>query len=165
MEVRPEARGEEGAISRLISAAFLEAEHRDGTEASVVDKLRAAGGLSVSLVAAADDGLVGHVAFSPVTIDGLDLGWFGLGPVAVLPGFQRFGIGTTLIKDALARLIDQGAKGCVVLGDPGYYSRFGFAADAGLWLADVPPEYFQAITLRGARPRGQVNYHTAFGLN
>lgn len=126
MRVRHECPGDENAIARLITAAFLEAEHRDGTEADIVESLRAANALTVSLVATNEAGIIGHVAFSPVTVDGRGVGWFGLGPVSVSPPKQGQGIGTRLIEDGMVHLCEQGAKGCVVLGDPAFYSRFGF---------------------------------------
>jgi putative acetyltransferase len=164
MQVRPEQSGEEQSISDLIAAAFAGAAHSDGTEASIVSRLRRDGALSVSLVATNREMLVGQVAFSPVTIDGRDLCWLGLGPVAVLPAYQRRGIGTDLIGQGLAALQAAGANGCVVLGDPGYRSRFGFSADPELWLAGVPGGYFQALRFGGTPPRGEVRYHAAFGL-
>ncbi len=76
--------------------------------------------------------VVGHIAFSPVTIDGRDLGWYGLGPLAVHPDRQRLGIGALLVRTGLDLLRDQAAQGCVLLGDPLYYARFGFRQDPGL---------------------------------
>jgi len=164
MQVRPAQEGEERAISKLIDAAFAGAEHSGGNEAAIVRGLRANGALALSLVVAEQDRLVGHLAFSPVTIAGRAISWFGLGPVAVLPERQRRGIGAALIAAGLGQLAADGANGCVVLGEPGYYSRFGFSADPQLWLAGVPAEYFQALRLRGDPPRGEVRYHAAFGL-
>src|SRR5690348_10587528 len=129
MDIRPEIPADEKAISKVIGAAFLNAEHSGGNEAQIVETLRRAGTLAVSLVAAEDDRIIGHVAFSPVTVDGRSDGWFGLGPVAVEPARQREGTGRALIEAGLATLRDRGSKGCVVLGDPAYYARFGFVAD------------------------------------
>ena len=107
--------------------------------------------------------MVGHVAFSPVRIEGVDLGWLGLGPVSVAPSAQRRGIGTALVEAGLARIRADGAAGCVVLGDPAFYRRFGFTADPALRYGDVPPAYFQSQRFRGPAPRGAVAYHPAFG--
>jgi putative acetyltransferase len=164
MEVRPEIPSDEKAISELITAAFVEAEHSDGNEARIVDALRKSGSLHVSLVATENGEIVGHAAFSPVTIDGRSDGWFGLGPVAVVPGRQRQGIGSALIEAGLARLRAAGSKGCVVLGEPAHYSRFGFAADRNLRLAGVPPEYFQALKFEEQPCAGLVEYDAAFGI-
>ena len=162
LTIRAERPGDEAAISRLITEAFAPAPHSNGTEARIVDHLRSAGALTVSLVAELDDRLAGHVALSPVTIAGSDRGWFGLGPIAVLPEYQGQGIGAALIEAGLAELRRHGAKGCVLLGDPGYYRRFGFRADPRLTLPDVPPEYFQAVRWSDNQAEGEAAYHPAF---
>ena len=163
MEIRLERPGDEEALSTLITAAFANAEHSDGTEAAIVERLRDAGALTLSLVADERCEPVAHIALSPVTIDGHHLGWFGLGPVAVRPDRQGAGIGSALIRDGLERLDHMGAAGCVLVGEPGYYGRFGFAADEGLLYPGVPPEYFQALSFTAGKPRGVVAYHPAFG--
>jgi putative acetyltransferase len=66
------------------------------------------------------------------------------------------------MKHALTALRSLGASGCVVLGEPGYYSRFGFNAEPSLTLPDIPAEYFQAISLNGSLPSGTVSYHDSF---
>ena len=163
MQIRPERAQDIAAIHALTREAFANAPHRDGTEQDVIDALRAAGALSVSLVAEEADGVIGHVALSPVTLrDGSD-GWYGLGPVSVAPAQQGRGVGSALMRAALAALQARGANGCVLLGDPAYYGRFGFRADARLRLAGVPAEYFQAVLLRGEWPDADVRYHGAFG--
>jgi putative acetyltransferase len=162
--VRPERDGDERDIHQLIEEAFRGAEHSSGTEARIVDALRSAGALAVSLLAI-DEGIAGHVAISPVTIDGRDIGWFGLGPVAVLPDRQGRGIGAALIEAGLASLRAIGASGCVVLGDPSFYARFGFEPVAGLRYPGPPPEYFQALSLNGELPGGEVAYPPAFGID
>lgn len=152
------------AIRHITQEAFAGAEHSSGTEGAIIDGLRAAGTLSLSLVAVDGDQIIGHVAFSPVAINGRDHGWFGLGPVSVSPGLQGVGTGGRLIRDGLARLRTDGANGCVVLGDPGYYRRFGFAADPALTFEGVPPEYFMALSLNGSAASGLVTYQPAFYL-
>ena len=160
--VRHELAADVPAIEAVTTAAFLDAPHTSHTEQFIVDGLRKAGQLTVSLVAEAAGQVVGHVAVSPVSIsDGAD-GWFGLGPISVLPRYQRLGVGSRLMREALSVLQQQGAAGCVVLGEPEYYGRFGFRADPNLVLPDVPPEYFQAVAFGSARPRGIVSYHAAF---
>jgi putative acetyltransferase len=160
--LRPERNGDAATIRAVVTAAFLGTGHSSGTEGAIVDALRASGMLAVSLVAEDDGAIVGHVAFSPVTIDGHDRGWFGLGPVAVDPRFQRRGIGARLIEAGLAQLREAGAQGCVVLGDPGYYVRFGFASDPALIYPGVPAEYFQRLAFAGAAPTGTVAYSPCF---
>lgn len=162
MEIRPERPGDEAAIAEAIEAAFLLAEHRDGTEAQIVERLREAGALILSQVAVEQGSIVGHVAFSPVTIDGEDRQWFGLGPVAVHPDRQGMGIGSALIRCGLDRLRELGAAGCVLVGEPEFYCRFGFVADDRLVYPGLPAEFFQALSFSGALPTGTVAYHPAF---
>lgn len=164
MNIRPETPADEAAISTVITAAFLEAEHSGGNEARIVATLRAAESLTVSLVATEHERVVGHVAFSPVTIDGQKEGWFGLGPVAVLPDRERNGIGSALIEAGLALLRADGSTGCVVLGEPAYYRRFGFASDPNLRLAGVLPEYFLRLLFKNQPCSGLVQYHPAFDV-
>lgn len=160
--LRDEAPGDAGAIRHVITEAFRGAAHSSGTEARIVDDLRAAGALTLSLVAEGDGGIVGHLAASPLRI-GEAAGWSGIGPVAVRPDRQSQGIGSALMKTALARLRAQGARGAVLVGDPGYYGRFGFAADPRIVLPGIPAEYLLALTF--AEPaHGRVRYHPAFGL-
>jgi putative acetyltransferase len=161
--IRPETPADAAAIEDVTVAAFLHEPHADHTEQLVVAALRAAGALSISLVAEVDGAVVGHVAVSPVSISDGSTGWFGLGPISVHPEFQGRGIGTRLMQEALRLLREWRAAGCVVLGDPGYYSRFGFKPEASLVLPDVPPEYFQAVSFGPSLPRGVVTYHAAFG--
>ncbi|MCY1271926.1 Acetyltransferase (GNAT) domain protein [compost metagenome] len=162
LTIRPETPTDIPAIERLTAEAFLHAAHRSGTEQFIVNALRRAGQLSVSLVALDDGEPVGHVALSPVGISSGATGWYGLGPISVTPGHQGEGIGSRLMEAALAELRDLGAEGCVLLGDPGYYSRFGFVVRPGLVLPGVPAEYFQALSLHGNWAEGEVSYHAAF---
>ncbi len=162
MIIRPEADGDTPAIHALTDAAFRDAPHSSGTEAAIVDALRDAGALTLSLVAEEQGRIVGHVAFSPVTINGEAGRWFGLGPVSVEPLEQRRGIGQALIREGLDRLRNTGAEGCVVLGDPAYYRRFGFVSDPKLHYGGVPPEYFQRLTFTGAMPEGEIAFHAGF---
>lgn len=163
MLIRDEGVGDAAAIADVTTDAFRNAEHASGTEAKIVAALRHADALTVSLVAVEDGGaVIGHVAISPVRIDGRDGRWFGLGPVSVVFARQSSGIGTTLITAALDRLREMKADGCVVLGEPAFYKRFGFRSDPELRYGDVPPQYFQRLVLAGAAPRGSESYHPAF---
>lgn len=126
ISIRDELPADLAAIEAVTIEAFGTAEHSSGTEQFIVRALRDSGQLAVSLVAEEDGRILGHVAVSPVTISTGSPGWYGLGPVSVVPGRQGKGIGTMLITRALAELRASGAVGCVVLGEPGYYSRFGF---------------------------------------
>ncbi|CCE08288.1 putative acyltransferase with acyl-CoA N-acyltransferase domain [Bradyrhizobium sp. STM 3843] len=165
MIIRSENPADTSAIASVVTAAFSDAARSDGNEADIVDALRADGDLTVSLVAEDEGRIVGHVAFSPVTVNSQDVGWFGLGPVAVLAGKRRRGIGAALIKAGLDRLEQRKARGCVVLGDPAYYRRFGFQSDPGLRFGTMSSEHFQRLIIRGAPLRGVVDYHPAFSAS
>ncbi len=160
--IREEVAADAAEIGALTAAAFLNAPHTSHTEQHIVDALRAAGALSLSLVADLDGALIGHVAISPVSISDGTTGWFGLGRISVLPQYQRRGVGSRLMQEALRKLREQGAQGCVVLGEPRYYGRFGFQADRRLALEGVPAEYFQALAFAGSPAQGRVTYHPAF---
>lgn len=164
MFIRGERDADHSAIRAVIAAAFARHPYSNGKEGELVDALRAQGALSLSLVAEADDAaIVGHVAASPVEIEG-GSGWHGLGPVAVEPTVQRKGVGRALIDAALKKLRESGAAGCVVLGEPGYYERFGFAHRSTLRFEGAPPEFFMALAFGPAVPEGKVEYHPAFAL-
>jgi putative acetyltransferase len=165
MRIRTETPDDVLAISRTITEAFLSAPHADGNEAAIVHDLRAAGALSLSLVAIDDDGaLVGHVAGSPVRI-GEDEGWTGLGPLAVAVEARRRGTGSALVRAALETLKARGAKGVVLVGDPGFYGRFGFAPYPALSVPGIPSAYVLASPFGGTEPRGVVAYHPAFSVD
>ena len=165
MRIRPEQPEDIADIRYITEAAFLPMSHSNQAEADIIDALRAANALTISLVAVEEEQVIGHVAFSPVAIAGQPDGWYGLGPVAVRPDSQRQGVGEALIRKGLARLEELGAQGCVVLGDPDYYVRFGFETVSGLELTGVPPEYFQCLAFGGRKPpRGNVAYHAAFDV-
>lgn len=164
IKIRNEDTSDIVGIRALITAAFLNAPHTSHTEQFIVDALRHSGNLTVSLVAEANGQIVGHVAISPVSISDGSQGWYGLGPIAVAPEHQGVGIGTQLMQQALATLREFGASGCVLLGDPEYYSRFGFKVEPNLVLPDVPPEYFQAISFGAHIPSGFVSYHESFSI-
>lgn len=164
IKIRKEDTSDIAGIRALITAAFLNAPHTSHTEQFIVDALRNSGNLTVSLVAEANGQIVGHVAASPVSISDGSQGWYGLGPIAVAPEHQGVGIGSQLMQQALATLRELGASGCVLLGDPEYYSRFGFKTEPDLALPDVPPEYFQAISFGARIPSGFVSYHQSFSI-
>lgn len=154
------------AIEAVTVAAFAQAPHTSHTEQFIVRALRAANELTRSIIAEEHGQVIGHVALSPVTITG-DHGetagdWYGLGPISVLPQRQGQGIGSRLMEQALSELRAMQAAGCVLLGDPAYYKRFGFRTCAGLQLPGVPPEYFMALALQGTAPTGAVQYSDAF---
>jgi putative acetyltransferase len=134
------------------------------TEHLIVDALRAEGALALSLVAVIENLIVGHVAFSLVEISEASGTWYLLGPVSVLPAEQRRGIGSAVIRTGLARLRASGAAGCVLAGDPRYYTRFGFAHDPSITLEGVPPEAWLALRFLPSGDRGSVRLHPAFSI-
>jgi putative acetyltransferase len=163
--IRTETAADASVIETVTRQAFRTAAHASFTEHLIPGALRAAGALSVSVVAEVRGVVIGHAAASPVAISDGTPGWFGLGPVAVLPQHQRRGAGSMLVHAVLRRLRERCAAGCVVLGDPAYYSRFGFRAIPELVLTAVPPAYFQALSFDARAPRGTVSYHAAFGTS
>ncbi len=162
LKIRKETPEDIQTIYAVTITAFLEAPHSDHTEQFIVKALRDAGALTISLIAEMDGEVIGHVAVSPVTISDGTLDWFGLGPISVIPECQSRGIGSKLMVEALNVLKKTGAAGCVLLGDPAYYNRFGFKPEPNLVLPDVPPEYFQAVCFEAPLPRGIISYHEAF---
>lgn len=160
--IRQESPFDVASIHAVAEMAFRNAPHTDHTEQFIVDALRKAGALTISLVAEQAGEVVGHVAVSPVSVSDDSTGWFGLGPISVIPGLQGRGIGSRLMMEALRLLRERGAAGCVLLGDPAYYARFGFTPTKGLVLPGVPPEFFQALQFGASSPRGVVTYHEAF---
>jgi len=130
--IRPEQPADEAAIRQINEAAFPTAG-----EARLVDALRAASRLTISLVATVADSLLGHVAFSPVRIEGVpESAGLGLGPLAVSPTHQRQGIGGQLIEEGLKAAAQAGFSFVVVLGEPRYYSRFGFVTASRFGLTN-----------------------------
>lgn len=163
--IRSETDADVSAISEVTVAAFKTLEISNHTEQFIIEALRAAGALAVSLVAEMDGRVVGHIAFSPVAISDGTNNWYGLGPVSVLPMYQRMGIGKALIREGLARLKDLGAKGCCLVGHPQYYRKFGFDNVAGLVHEGVPKEVFFALSFDGRFPQGNVAFHEGFKAN
>jgi len=161
-----EERPEDGEIIHVLTvAAFKDMAYSSQTEAKIVDGLRSAGALTLSLVAVQDEAIVGHVAFSPVTINDNEGDWYGLGPISVWPERQRQGIGQALIREGLQRLKVIPAAGCVLLGNPKFYGRFGFEHDPDLIYRGAPSRYFQRLTLSGSSPKGEVRYHLSFEVS
>jgi putative acetyltransferase len=162
--IRQEVPDDIGAIYSLLEAAFCDIAYSDQTEAEIVMALRDAGALTVSLVAEIQGNIVGYIAVSPVTFSGGGQYWYGLGPVAVVPVYQGRGVGSRLIEGALENLQHQDAEGCVVLGEPNFYGRFGFQSLPQLSFPGVTGEYFQALPFTKTLPAGEVQYHPAFAL-
>lgn len=165
MIVRPETAHDFKAIRRVNAEAFKDHPYSNQTEHLIVEALRIAGALEISLVAEADDEVRGHIAFSRATIGNDSRDWFILGPIAVLPGHQGEGIGRALVEAGLAAIRAHGAAGCVLVGDPAFYNRFGFRQYPGVTCAGVPDENVLCIVLTdGAVPTGALAYHDAFNV-
>jgi len=160
--IRSETDADVSAITEVTVAAFNTLEISNHTEQFIIEALRAAKALTVSLVAELDGRVVGHIAFSPVTISDGTRNWYGLGPVSVLPAYQRRGIGTALIREGLSRLQDVNAQGCCLVGHPDYYRKFGFKNLSGLVYEGVPQEVFFALSFDRNTPQGTVTFHEAF---
>jgi putative acetyltransferase len=160
--IRDETKGDVAVISEVTMAAFETLEISNHTEQFIVEALRSAKGLTVSLVAEVDGLVVGHIAFSPVTISDGTTNWYGLGPVSVLPEYQGRGIGSALVREGLSRLKALGAGGCCLVGHPDYYRRLGFENAPGLVCEGVPREVFFALSIDGNLPQGTVQFHEAF---
>jgi putative acetyltransferase len=160
--IRDETLADVNAISDVTIAAFKTLEISHHTEQFIIAALRAAKALTVSLVAEADGCVIGHIAFSPVAISDGSRGWYGLGPVSVLPEYQRQGIGKALIQEGLTRLKAMDARGCCLVGHPEYYRKFGFVNPPELVLEGVPPEVFFALAFDGQASRGSVAFHDGF---
>ncbi|MBU4263220.1 MAG: N-acetyltransferase [Proteobacteria bacterium] len=162
MIIRPETPADIEAIDAVAIAAFKNHPFSQQTEQFIVKALRAAHALTLSLVAELDGQVVGHIAFSPVTISDGSPNWHGLGPISVLPAYQRQGIGKALMQEGLSRLKALGSKGCFLVGDPGYYQRFGFKNIPELIYEAIPQEVFLALPLAEKIPQGTVVFHQGF---
>jgi len=165
MIIRNETSSDIEAISKVTIAAFQNHPISNQTEQFIINALRNADALTVSLVAEFNGQVVGHIAFSPVTVSDGSLNWYGLGPISVLPGFQRRGIGKSLIHKGLSLLKNLGGNGCVLVGDPNYYKQFGFKNISGLIYEGIPQEVFFALPFNKEIPRGTVVFHKGFSAN
>jgi putative acetyltransferase len=160
--IRSENNADIGAITEVTAAAFKTLEISNHTEQFIIAALREAKALTVSLVAELDSRVIGHIAFSPVTMSDDTPNWYGLGPVSILPECQRKGIGKALIQEGLARIKDLNAQGCCLVGHPNYYRKFGFRNVSGLVHEGVPQEVFLALSFDGHVPQGEVTFHEGF---
>ena len=160
--IRSETDADVSAITEVTVAAFKTLEISNHTEQFIIEALRAAKALTVSLVAEVNGRVIGHIAFSPVTISDGTRNWYGLGPVSVLPEYQRKGVGKALIQEGLSRLKDLNAHGCCLVGHPDYYRKFGFKNVSGLVHDGVPQEVFFALSFDGHTPQGTVTFHEGF---
>lgn len=162
MIIRHETDKDIEPIRRLTERAFAPMPYSHGTELAIIEALRQQGQLTLSLVAEDDGEIVGQITFSPVTIDGDHDGWFGLGPVSVLPEKQGQYIGSQLVNAGLEALKQAGAKGCVLIGNPDYYSRFGFINETDLVYGDLDRKFVQKLAFSEPTRNGELKYCEAF---
>jgi len=162
MIIRKEMVSDIEAITEVTIAAFKTLPISNHTEQFIINALRAANVLTISLVSEIKEKVVGHIAFSPVTISDGSIGWYGLGPISVLPEYQKQGIGQSLINEGLSMLKDLGGQGCALVGDPNYYKRFGFRNYPELIYEGVPQEVFFALPFTENVPQGIFVFHEGF---
>ena len=162
MIIRKERQADIEVITEITKLAFENHPYSRNTEQFIINALRADNALTISLVAEIDGKLVGHIAFSPVTFSDGSKNWYGLGPISIRPACQKQGIGTKLVNEGLNLLKDLGAEGCVLVGDPKYYIRFGFKSPNELKHEGVPQENFLALPFCNRIPKGTVQFHRAF---
>lgn len=162
MIIRNETKSDVEAISDVTKAAFENHPISNQTEHFIVNALRASNALTISLVAEVEGEVVGHIAFSPITISDGSKGWYGLGPISVAPEHQRQGIGKALMNKGLSRLKAIGAEGCVLVGDPNYYEQFGFKSVPELTYEGVPQENVLTLQFGGSKAQGIVVFHESF---
>ncbi len=165
MIIRNETISDIQAISKVTIAAFQNLAISNHTEQFIINALRNANVLTISLVAEVDGKVVGHIAFSPIAISDGSLNWYGLGPISVLPKYQKRGIGRSLILKGLSLLKDMGGQGCSLVGDPNYYKRFGFRNIPDLIHEGIPQEVFLALSFNKKMPKGTVVFHKGFLAN
>lgn len=162
MIIRSEVNSDINDIYNITKAAFENHPISNHTEQFIINALRAAKALEISLVADIDGKVVGHIAFSRVTISDGSENWYGLGPISVAPEYQKQGVGKALMREGLSRLKDLAANGCVLVGDPNYYEKFGFKSLPELTHKGVPQENVLSLPFGTKRAKGDVEFHRAF---
>jgi len=158
MIIRQETTDDYRAIQTLTNTAFEAMPFGDGNEGDVINALRDAGDLLLSLVAE-DNGVIGQVSFSPVELPCKGR-WASLGPIAIVANKQRQGIGSKLAKQGLGWLGEQGFDGCVLIGNPKVYGPMGFT-NGDLTYRDVPSHIPQFVSLSGLIPTGEILFAPA----
>jgi len=164
MIIRSEKQSDIKAIFEITKQAFENHPISQNTEQLIVNALRDDNALTISLVAEIDDKVVGHIAFSPLTISDGSCDWYALGPISVQPKFQRQGIGQALVREGLSQLKSLGAQGCVLVGEPAFYNRFGFKSYSDLVMTGVPQEYVLALLFTEKMASGAITHHHAFSV-
>lgn len=160
--IRPETPADYAAIHDVTKRAFAPMPYAEGNEQILIGKLRDAGALARSLVAEHEGAVIGQVSFSYAFASDGSPGWYALGPISVEPVLKHQGIGGQLINAGIAWLRDQDAAGCVLIGNPAYYSRFGFRCFPELTPEGMPAQYYQILPLRVEQPDVVVGFHPLF---
>lgn len=162
MHIRRERKTDNIHIEHITKLAFENHPVSQQTEHFIINALQNANALSLSLVAEVEGRIVGHIAFSPVSISDGNEGWFGIGPVSVHPDYQRRGIGKALMESGIEIMKENGARGCALVGDPSYYKRFGFKNTSELIHEGISQEFFMILPFGNDDPSGTIQFHTAF---
>ena len=163
LNIRTEQVSDHSEIRSLTELAFRTMEYSDGDEQDVIDRLREADALTPSLVLVENGRVVGHIAFSPAVAGDGSEPWFALGPVSVLPSHQGRGLGSQLIERGLSEIQTAGALGCILLGNPAFYGRFGFEVAPKNAPIGMPGEFFQVKRWGNVEPFGRFAFHSGFG--
>jgi len=164
MIIRAEKKSDIKAIFEITKQAFETHPISQGTEQFIINALRKDNALTISLVAEFEDKVVGHIAFSPLTISDGSSDWYALGPISVQPQLQRQGIGKALMREGLSQLKSLGAQGCVLVGQPEYYNRFGFKSYPNLSMEGVPQQYVLGLPFNEKMATGSITHHHAFSV-
>ena len=162
MILRKETIADIDAITKVTIAAFKNLAVSNQTEQYIINALRDADALALSLVAEIDGRIVGHIAFSPVIISDGTKDWYGLGPISVLPEYQKQGIGKSLINKGLSLLKELCGQGCALVGDPNYYKPLGFRNYPDLVHDGIPQEVLLALPFNEKVPQGTIEFHESF---
>ncbi len=162
MIIRQEKNTDIEAITQVTIAAYENHPISRQTEHFIINALRSAGALALSLVAEIDEKIVGHISFSPIAISDRKTSWYGLGPVSVLPDHQKQGIGKALVNAGLSLLKGMNAQGCALVGPPEYYQKFGFKNYPKMIHEGIPQEVFLVLPFSEKMPKGTVSFNEAF---
>lgn len=162
IRIRNEEAGDTDVIDTIVKEAFSHQSHHAHTQHLILAGLRREEALALSLVAVTDQTVVGNIAFTEVEISDGSPGWFGLALLVVAAGMQKKGVGSALVRDGLLKLRQRGAQGCVVLGEPAFFSRFGFKNNSDLMIEETPQENFLALAFADKGTAGVVSYHPLF---
>lgn len=162
LTIRPERREDHQAIHDVTQRAFAQVPYADGDEQLLPDRFRRHGALACCLVAEQNGEVVGQVTLTHARAADGSPGWFTLGPIAVDPPCQSQGIGGQLINAAIIWMRGQQGSGCILLGNPAYYSRFGWQPCPGLAPEGIPADYFQVLPFGMVEPMAVFAFDPLF---